>query len=547
MSTRSLLDRLLRCALVATFAAPLAAQTALHVDASAAPGGDGTSWATAFTDLGDALDLAALDPLVATVRVAEGAYRPDRGTLDPTQSFVLVDGVALLGGYPTGGGRDAARDPAAHPTVLTGDLLGDDGPPDPVTGIVAGSSENSRHVVRGVGLSADTVLDGFTVRSGVSWGLADDAGAAAWLDGGAPVLRRCTFERSWAGKGGGLGLTDCAAVVTSCTFRENRADDVGGGAAVLGPVAATFTDCTFEDNLGGLGAGLGLAPTAILSGPGNDSLVERCTFTANHGSVSATAGGGLYARHGAPVVRACTFTANSSAGGGGMFVDEGTATVERCLFVDNRQGGDGGGALSVTDFSNPDPVGTTEVVSCAMVGNTGGVLVVQTHVRLVQCTIAGNVEPGAPVFLQWPAVFGQLGEIDVENCIVWGNADLGFSDDERDHLAGNVVLQPVYTVTSSTVQDWAGVLPGSGDGTAPRFVGPRGPDGDPLTAGDNDYRLAPGSPAVDVGLPDVLPGSAVLDLDGLRRVRDGDGDGEAVVDRGAWERGPFEGEVLTQP
>ena len=48
-----------------------------------------------------------------------------------------------------------------------------------------------------------------------------------------------------------------------------------------------------------------------------------------------------------------------------------------------------------------------------------------------------------------------------------------------------------------------------------------------------DWHLRPGSPAVDSGLEGELPSET--DLDGLPRILDGNGDGNAVIDRGAYE------------
>jgi hypothetical protein len=56
----------------------------------------------------------------------------------------------------------------------------------------------------------------------------------------------------------------------------------------------------------------------------------------------------------------------------------------------------------------------------------------------------------------------------------------------------------------------------------PRFVNARG-----------DYRVQPGSPALDAGADDRL---SRRDLDGHQRSADGDGDGTAAVDIGAFER-----------
>jgi hypothetical protein len=53
-------------------------------------------------------------------------------------------------------------------------------------------------------------------------------------------------------------------------------------------------------------------------------------------------------------------------------------------------------------------------------------------------------------------------------------------------------------------------------------------------SGNGDYRLSAGSPCVDAGDNDSVPAD-VCDLDGNARIYDGDGDGEAVVDMGAYE------------
>ncbi|MDX1421056.1 MAG: hypothetical protein R3181_13910, partial [Rubricoccaceae bacterium] len=75
--------------------AELRAPAVLHVDADAAPGGDGASWATAFDDLQDALAVAAPGD---EVWVAEGTYKPT-DTGDRTATFALASGVALYGGF----------------------------------------------------------------------------------------------------------------------------------------------------------------------------------------------------------------------------------------------------------------------------------------------------------------------------------------------------------------------------------------------------------------------------------------------------------------
>jgi hypothetical protein len=74
----------------------------------------------------------------------------------------------------------------------------------------------------------------------------------------------------------------------------------------------------------------------------------------------------------------------------------------------------------------------------------------------------------------------------------------------------------------------------------PLFADAEGPDGDPATWADNDYRLTAGSPCIDMGGPAFAPSPGEVDLDGHLRIWDGNGDGLARVDMGAYEFGSYE-------
>ncbi len=93
----------------------------IFVRANAAPGGTGTSWQTAFNELHAALAVAQAGD---DVWVAAGTYRPASGTTP----FELRSGVALLGGFAGTETRASQRDWMANVTILTGDMLNDDGP-----------------------------------------------------------------------------------------------------------------------------------------------------------------------------------------------------------------------------------------------------------------------------------------------------------------------------------------------------------------------------------------------------------------------------------
>ncbi|MDF1838789.1 MAG: right-handed parallel beta-helix repeat-containing protein, partial [Planctomycetota bacterium] len=512
---------------------PLHAQETLYVDAGAPNGGDGSSWNTAFQDLQDALDTAAMDPQVQGIHLAEGTYRPDRGSLDPALTFTMVDGIALLGGFPSGGSDLAARDSAAHPSVLTGDLLGDDSPLGP-TGSIAGSLDNSETVMRMANLSGATLLDGVEIRGGAADGFADQFGGGIIVEGGSPRIVHCRFVGNSALRsGGGLALVNSAATVELCTFRENTSGAMGGGLWVGGHVAASVMHCNFERNAGNQGAGLGVSPLTFSDPNGSSTTVLDCRFVDNQAVVGSSNGGGAYLRRGPVTMKRCHFLENWAQGGGGLYIDMGHAFVSQCWFERNEAGGDGGGAIAITNFTNGS-VETTRITSSLMIGNTGVATVVQSDVEFINCTLADNGATGSVQPAQWPAVVNQASEVHFFNSIIWGHIPFGSFGDERDHFLGPF-QNGSYGFQNCIIEGWAGALPGNALNLNPLFKDPVGPDGNPQTVADNDYGLQDSSPAVDGGLSAWLSPGAIADVVGQARIRDGDGDGAIVVDVGAYE------------
>jgi hypothetical protein len=69
----------------------------------------------------------------------------------------------------------------------------------------------------------------------------------------------------------------------------------------------------------------------------------------------------------------------------------------------------------------------------------------------------------------------------------------------------------------------------------PKFITPISPAAAPTATGN--LHLQADSPAIDVG--DNTFAAVAFDLDGKERIKDGDGDGEAIVDMGAYESASF--------
>jgi predicted outer membrane repeat protein len=264
-----------------------------YVDAEATGGNDGTSWANALVHLQDVLAKARGGD---TIWVAQGTYWADLGQGrtpgDRTATFRLQKGVAIYGGFPTGGSEWEQRDPVLHETILSGDI----GTPNL-------ASDNSYHVVTAGGTDKTAILDGFTIADGMADGDAPhDSGAGMCNLGGSPTVRCCVFLRNAAHTaGGGMANVEGAPYLGNCAFIGNVvASGNGGGVSNIGS-AATFINCVFTGN------------TADKSGGGmyneaNDVTLINCTFSANE---SRTTGGGIYSSMCTATLANCVLWANT--------------------------------------------------------------------------------------------------------------------------------------------------------------------------------------------------------------------------------------------
>jgi hypothetical protein len=104
--------------------------TIIYVDVDNTSGTyNGTSWATAYPNLQDALTAADSGD---EIWVAEGVYYPDAGSGQinnaPQSKFNLESEVSLYGGFDPQTGVDvfAERDWTNNPTIFSGDVDGND-------------------------------------------------------------------------------------------------------------------------------------------------------------------------------------------------------------------------------------------------------------------------------------------------------------------------------------------------------------------------------------------------------------------------------------
>lgn len=369
--------------LLAGLSGPAAWATTRFVDGSAPPGGDGRAWSTAFATLQDAL-LEASTGGVEEIRVAGGIYRPDRGgaavTGDRGSHFRLIDGVAIRGGFGGVSSADPdARDLSRWPSVLCGDLAGNDDGEDP-----ARRAENAFQVVVATDIASSGTLDGFIIRRGHADGPgfgavpeSMDQGAGINIYDASPVIIDCILEDHYTANHGAVNDHGHATFIR-CTFRNNVADLIGAGLYSHHHSATHAVDCLFENN------------SAADHGAGGytrsmTSVYERCEFRGN----AARRGAGFYmAATSAHLMIDCVFTDNVAEEGGAIYNDGGIPRIERCLFQENHAPqGEGGGAIW-------NEGGAGEILECTFLENTGtqggGIYNRDSNVLIDTCTFLQN-------------------------------------------------------------------------------------------------------------------------------------------------------------
>lgn len=291
---------------------------------------DGTSWATAFQTVQEAIDAVVASGDTGQVWVAEGTYYPTTGS-DRSISIAMKAGAKIYGGFNGTETDLSQRDFVNHVTILSGNIGG-----------ISDSTDNSYHVLTGADSS---LIDGFTVTGGYANGQ--------------------RTERL----GGGLYAYDCEPAIYNCTFTDNYGES-GGGLYMIAVIEGDhptpiIENCTFTNNQANNGG-------AILLRVGVDANVKNCTFTNNF---AEWRGGAFFINYGAsPTIDNCTFSTNSTHGNGGaIYTDDqasqigGTYPVVQYSTFDGNTAVYRGGAMANYNSNNyPD------VTSCDFQNNTAG-------------------------------------------------------------------------------------------------------------------------------------------------------------------------------
>ncbi|WP_136808234.1 right-handed parallel beta-helix repeat-containing protein [Desulfosediminicola flagellatus] len=303
----------------------------IYVDHDAAGLADGTSWSNAFTTLNEALNIATSG---SEIWVAAGIYTPTRGS-DRAATFVMKEGVTILGGFVGLETHIEDRDYDRNPTILSGDI-----------GVHDDNSDNSYHVLFG---ATGGVLDGFIIQDGNANG---------------------DFHHS---RGGGLLCYNSASPdIINSTFTTNSAIE-GGAIAAYSHSAPTLINCNITENSAEKGGGM-----LFRTGPDNEEDGVKVLDTNIFDNTATDRGGAMYIDYGAwPGFADCTIVGNTSTGNGGaVYVDNNSSQLSSIearftsCALSNNSSNQRGGAFSIYE-GNVFLNNSTVTENCAELGGGG--------------------------------------------------------------------------------------------------------------------------------------------------------------------------------
>ena len=314
------------------------------------------------------------------------------------------------------------------------------------------------------------------------------------------VLNGFTIRNGFldGGAGAGIAITFASPTITSNVITGNHSAVAIGIYVYLGSPLISNNTITSNDPTGAGGGGLGGGGIAIFGT--TDTQIINNTITNNTGGGE---GGGISVL-GSALIRDNLITGNSTYNdGGGISVDsEGLTVVSDNIVANNHVGGGGSGGGLYIYARSDGPVTVTNntfVANAAFDGSSG-------------------------IFTSGSAQYANL----TNNIVVAATNQTAVSCDTiRSSVSAVFAYNDVYSATGIPWTASCDFTSNPGNiSTDPLFVDPNG-----------NFHLQSGSPVLDAG-SNSASGLPSTDFDGSPRIVDGNRDGNAVVDLGAYELQP---------
>jgi hypothetical protein len=385
------------------WAAQMASAQVIYVNKNASIGGTGTSWATAYNNLQEAINQATTEQ----IWVAKGSYSPSQdstGQANPVdlrqKTFFINKNIQIIGGFAGTETLASQANPSLNPTLLSGEL-----------GSPADSTDNAYHILfltntnNSNGISSLSLFKNITITG--SYGFANTSGTIENFGGAvyfnatgnaktmSPRFEQVLFERNYARIGGACYLNTrgatTAPVFENCSFVQNAAlgstpaSPSGSGGAFRfnttgGLCAAKFDFCFFENNRAG---SAGAIYNILFLG---NSYIE---------------------------IQNSYFIKNRAATGGVMYNCSNHASViNKPLLINNV-------------FSQNQ--GTTRAGVIYNIANSG-----ESSATVLNCSFSNNIAPEAAAVYS-RANSSAVSATNLKNCIVWNNTT---AQNEAVNLAG---------------------------------------------------------------------------------------------------------------
>lgn len=405
----------------------------VHVKIDGDDNANGLSWATAKLTIQAAVDQAFAMQPKGEVWVAAGDHYT---YASPGFTLKLRDGVAVYGGFVGNETERDRRDWQANPTTINALCMAS--------------------VVTASFVGPQTRIDGFTITWGES---SDSSGGGIHCESSSLVIANNRFaDNTYSGRGGAIGCTGGAPVITGNVIVGNNADF----------------------SVPGQGGGIYCENSS--------PIISDNTITQN---AAANTGGGIYCTGGSPTIVGNTITENTSRSGAGIYCTGGSCTISRNIISSNSGYLGGGIYCDSSDTRISNNVLTNNACSD---GYAGGIYVAAGTASIVGNTLRSNialygggfyVKAGSPMLANNIVASGSSGIW----CFVDGTPSLSRND-----------------VTGNEGQDYRGILDITGNFSK-----------DPLFLADG-FHISANSPCAGAGDPTVLQ-VGELDIDGQPRVQ----------------------------